>query len=62
MTQEMILNLAKVINTLNHIDVRGKENLAALVGSIGVLEDIYAKIMAPPEEEKDMVKKETEAS
>lgn len=58
MTQEMIMNLGRVINTLNHIDVRGKENLGALVGSIGVLEDMYAKLIAPPEDEK----KETEAS
>ena len=58
MTQEMILNLGRVINTLNHIDVRGKDNLAALAGSIGVLEDMYAKLVAPPENNK----KETEAS
>ena len=57
MTQEMILNLGRVINTLNHIDVRGKENLAGLVGCIGILEDMYNKLVSPPDD-----KKETEAS
>lgn len=57
MTQEMILNLGRVINTLNHIDVKGKDNLAGLAGCIGVLEEMYAKLVAPPDDKAD-----TEAS
>lgn len=62
MTQEMILNIAKVINTLNTVSVSGKQNMAALAGSIGVLEDIYTKLVSSPDDKKETDKKETEAS
>jgi len=40
-------NVAMVINALNTIDVRGKNNLTALGGSIGVLESVYEELQKP---------------
>jgi hypothetical protein len=40
--EEHITNIHAVINTLNQIDVKGKENLNYLLGSISVLENILS--------------------
>ena len=44
--------LTQVINTLNQIEVQGKDNLNKLLGCILVLEDIV-KVATQPEESYD---------
>lgn len=51
MKQEIITNLNSVINTLNHMEVMGKERLLMLGGSIAVIEECCQRIafLADPE-------------
>lgn len=42
--KEIIDNIAAVCRALNQIDVRGKQNLMNLSGSIDILEMIVAKL------------------
>lgn len=44
----MISRLSQVINTLNLIEVQGKDNLNRLLGCILVLEDIVSESNAQP--------------
>lgn len=37
---EYIQKLTAVINTLNHVEVKGRQNLDALLGSIQMLEQV----------------------
>lgn len=50
MTQDQIkTNLIAVTNTLNQIDVKGKDNMNRLLGCIMMLENIAKAFDAPPE-------------
>lgn len=42
--KEIIKNLVAVCNALNNIDVRGKQNLINLSGSIEILENIIKQL------------------
>ncbi len=44
MKEEILTNLATVVNVLNNISVSGKANLANLSGSMQVLEDVIGKL------------------
>ncbi len=44
MKEEILTNLATVVNVLNSISVSGKANLANLSGSIHVLENVIEKL------------------
>ena len=50
---EMIQNLAAVCGALNQIDVRGKQNMKNLFGSIDVLEMIIAHLQNEQQVEED---------
>lgn len=49
----MVEMLQAVISTLNEIEVKGKENMTALLGSINVLEEITEAMVASVTEEKE---------
>ena len=49
MSTEMIQQLAMVLNALNSTEVKGKQNMANLAGSIGILEDIIVSLQKPEE-------------
>ncbi len=55
MKQQLIENINAVLGALNSITVSGKANLANLVGSINILENIGSTIanMEIPEEEQE---------
>lgn len=55
MKQQIIDNINAVLGALNSITVSGKANLANLVGSINILENIGSTIanMEIPEEEQE---------
>ena len=44
--------LQKVINTLNNVEVKGKENLDRLLGSIQVLESLVKEVPNGGQESK----------
>lgn len=44
MKEDILNSLAAVLGALNSITVSGKANLSNLSGSIGLIEDVYAKI------------------
>ena len=50
---EMIQNLAAVCGALNQIDVRGKQNMKNLFGSIDVIEAVIASLQNEPRKEED---------
>lgn len=55
MKQQLIENINAVLGALNSITVSGKANLANLVGSINILENICSTIanMEIPEQEQE---------
>ena len=55
MKQQLIENINAVLGALNSITVSGKANVANLVGSINILENIGSTIanMEIPEEEQE---------
>lgn len=55
--RDMIQNLAKVCNALNQVDVRGKQNMMNIAGSIDILEAIIANLQ---KEIQEKTSKETE--
>ena len=44
MNAEILQQLMTITTVLNNIEVKGRQNLANLAGSIGILEDIINKI------------------
>jgi len=54
-TQKM-QNIQQVIVALNNIDVKGKNNLANLMGSINILEEILTAMSKEQEEHKEKIK------
>lgn len=44
--------IAGVARALNTIEVHGKQNIMAILGCIGTLEDLYEKVGADEEPEK----------
>lgn len=49
--KEIAETIKAVINTLNHVDVRGRDNMDRLLGSIITLERCAAQIQAQKETE-----------
>ena len=52
MTTETKANLTNIINTLNTIEVKGRENMNRLLGCILLLERVVAEADAPADEPK----------
>ena len=52
---QKIQNLNQVILALNNIDVKGKNNLANLAGSISILEDIVNEIAKEIHEQEEQI-------
>lgn len=50
---EMIQNLMAVCGALNQIDVRGKQNMKNLFGSIDVIEAVIASLQNEQKAEED---------
>lgn len=48
--KDIIKNLSAVCNALNQVDVRGKQNMMNLYGSIDLLEAIISKLQKETQE------------
>lgn len=50
-TNEQINILVQIATTLNGVEVKGKQNLMSIMGSIGALEDMINKLSQQQKEE-----------
>lgn len=56
MKNEILENLSKIYNSLNQLEVKGKNNCTIVSGSLGLIEDIVKNI------HENLQEKETENS
>ena len=45
--------IKNIINTLNMVEVRGRDNMDLMLGAIMALESLVGELSAPPQEDKE---------